>query len=789
MSSYNISDCIPEIGYIGAVDINSSLFGTTMYSVFYDADISNLGNVLMFEYQLIEGNVTAPNPGNVTFGFVSIENATNTGISNQWTVAIPANAIYNDVKNLKISLRVYVGVTGSAEVAVTKWSNQLDVHNPPVKPVILNALYDAPSKDKDDLFIFLQDNNVYDDNINFVVAYYYQDASGVTVWDVSSPTEAVSVLRDSNNLLMIQVPEFGTVSTVDTYSKVYVAVYAVYTFKDNSNNNYYTVSDVSETFVAQPTTLFNKPVIYDIGYSVYTDNLQKMTVKWNAPAISSIPVYEVDKYRVFCKINNESDWTFLDEVSGTQFQYVHDVSDESCNTTINFRVQAVSIYGTISPPSDPKSKKIYKRSQAPQDLVITNTAYTHATSNSDENVVMDINFKNPLDNDTGCGDPDEYVIYVNSEEVGRIDYDKNKSQYVFSYSGEQTQTGNVSVTLTTKDTNSNEYISGFSAESPYIATDLILKPVEYQVYTNKITQIMKLLWNKQDKLGWTVMYEAQYKLNDGLWIQFGNTSENSIEFNTAGFGDEDLLYFRIKCFLTNSGTVYSFYSNIESQFIFRFAQAPLAKVVWSSSNNNNTKMDMNLQIENPSDTGNGDVEHIRYEILKANGDLILSKIIEYNKSLSYYTEYPDDMSYNRTGFVTVVIVTRNKNNSSQLLDGISYTASYTTEALPILDNVNVNEAKTILTFKIFSYTDLSKFGAFIYNNSSGENVVVKWATVSNVTDTLVSTKLTLANDSRQYTVTMNSRAVGLNVFPTKFVVVASNTNGVGHASYKVPNVM
>ena len=39
----------PTLNYIGAVDITTSEFGSTMYSVLYDNQIVTLGNVLMFE--------------------------------------------------------------------------------------------------------------------------------------------------------------------------------------------------------------------------------------------------------------------------------------------------------------------------------------------------------------------------------------------------------------------------------------------------------------------------------------------------------------------------------------------------------------------------------------------------------------------------------------------------------------------------------------------------------------------------------------------------------------------
>jgi hypothetical protein len=729
MSSYNISDCKPEIGYIGAVDINCSQFGSTMYSVYYDPSISNLGNVLMFEYKLIKENVTVPEPDNFTLGFVSIENAVNGGISNQWTVAIPAlNDSYNPDINVKIAIRVYVGVTGSAEVGVTQWSNQLDVHNPPQQPFISRSLYDAPSENKDDLYVFLQDNNVYDNSINFVVAYYYQDASGITVWDVSSPTEPIPISDPSNNELMIHVPEFGKVSIDPSYSKVYAAVYAVYTFKDASGNNYYTVSEVSNTSMALSTTLFNKPVITGINYAVYSgsattpsNNSQIMTVNWTAPENSTIPVYTVDHYKVYSNIGDideEADWQYLSDVPKTQLHYDYNAINMSCNTTIHFRVNAISTYGTISPPSDNtllSHINKFKYSTAPQNLEIT--LENLIINDEDETTKINLSFKFNNPESIGCGgDPKYFNVYVNGKVESTIVYNpNNNADYIVTFNDSDFPiTGSVIVRLVIRDTNSTAEKEGDVAEVFYAASELLLNPIEYLVYSDKDTQTMKLLWNEQTKNDWFAnRYEVYKSVNDSSFSLIHTTTGISYDYPVVESCNSKIEFY-VVCYLTKDSETKVITSNTEQKSVFKYSQAPRNLITANSNAKySNGIVTMDIVFSKPLNVGCGMADNF---LIKINN--VVAGYVNYNiASDDYIYKYSGET--NQWGEITVCLQTFDT-NSNQLMDGFPVSIPYFASALS-LNKVN---------YQIYNEPFTSQIMSLSWNDNISQLVDCPWGLVS-----------------------------------------------------------
>jgi hypothetical protein len=687
----------PVLNYLGAVDINCSQYGTTMYSVFYDSSISTLGNVLMFEYKYIQENVLVPNSTNVTFGFVSIENATNAGISNQWTIAIPAeNYEYNPAISLKIAVRVYVGRELTSQVSVTEWSNELDVHNPPEEPVIQYAFYDEPSVDNDDLFVFLQDNPSYDSSINFVVAYYYQDLSGNTVWDVSTPlsySKIDAIDNSANKLIMVRVSEFGTVSTDPSYDVVYTAVYAVYTFEDISGNKYYTVSHVSNTYNAEPTDKFNRPTITGVDYAVYgvepspVPGSQTMTVKWDPPQASIIPIYNVNYYNVYYSVNNDSSWIFLQQVAANlDLESDLNVLAYPCGTTIYFKVEAVSEFGTISPPSlntpySQLNKFVY--AAAPTNLTVV-------TSNlvEDNKVDMSISFKNPLD--TGCGEPLFFDVYVNGARQttdNQIPYvDSSANVYSWSIANASfNQSGIVAVRLVTQDTNPAAPLltvypnrNGAAVSKSYIATNLELEPVDYNVYVDPNSQDMVLSWNSQSHANWSADYTV-YKQIGSNTQQIYSGSGTSYTYDASSNPCNTTLTFYVVCNLTNTDSnIKTVTSNNESINMFRYALAPQNLQVITSVQDSSGNVDMTIQFKNPSNNGCGNP--LYYNVYVNNVLQTVPYIIPYvDSSTNVYTWTFTDESFTQTGTVTVALVTADTNpgyNATDDREGASTSTPY-----------------------------------------------------------------------------------------------------------------
>jgi hypothetical protein len=241
----------PILGYVSAIDVTDSGNGSSQYNIFFDSSITTSGNLLMFEYKLQPANVTNPTPDQITLAFVNTENSSQmAGISNQWRISVPAIPTtlpifdYDPTIPMEIRVRVYYGVLGTPDINVTDWSNALNVHNPPNQPEITFALYNTPSvAEQDDLYIVLEtDAKINYDEVKFIVAYYYQDASNNTVWTVSDLLTATTVIYNSISSKLLTMVDFGNVS--DGSNAVYAAVYAVFpfTYTDTSGtNNYYSI--------------------------------------------------------------------------------------------------------------------------------------------------------------------------------------------------------------------------------------------------------------------------------------------------------------------------------------------------------------------------------------------------------------------------------------------------------------------------------------------------------------------------------------------------------------------
>jgi hypothetical protein len=679
----------PTLKYIGSVDITSALFGSTMYLVSYSNTLVNSGNVLMFEYKLVQENILIPSPETITLGFVSIENAAHTGINNQWNISLPASDdVYDANIATKISVRIYIGLSDSSEIGVTEWSEQLEVHNPPSEPAIFKSFYDTPSVDNDDLFIFLHADSKIDYGvIRFVAAFYYQDLSGnQTKWDVSEPISATLVNTPGtyNGKYMVHVPEFGKVSTLPQQNVVYVAVYAVYEFFNALGDRYFSVSHVSNTFKALQASENAAPTVTGIDYSVYNSphNTQDMTINWIAPDNSGIPTFYVDYYRLYKSVDNIN-WTLVDgNIPDNQYSHIVDVSSYQCGTTMNFKVEAVSTYGTVSPSSpytDNSHLNIFKYATAPQNLVITNTVYDPVSNL----VTMDINFDTPVDN--GCGTPTQFVIVVQGTSgdpvINNVTYDgRSNVPYVYNFSSSNvTKYGSVEVYLLTTDTNPSVpggsiFLdkNGASISTPYIANHFVLDPVNYQVYVEPVgSQDMNLSWNQQADGPWLLAengYKVLYQVNsvtEGEWVDYQTTEILTNVFNATAEDVDDCgstINFYAEATLVNGGVTYVAKSNIESINVFKYASAPQNLIIRNTAYNpvsNLVTMDINFNT--PVDNGCGVPTRFVIVVQGTSGDPVINNVTYDGRNNVPYVYNFSSSNVTQYGSVKVYLLTTDTN--------------------------------------------------------------------------------------------------------------------------------
>jgi hypothetical protein len=581
----------PILSYVAAIDVLSSAYGSTMYNIFFDSDIVTNGNLLMFEYKLQSSTDTDPVPGNITLGFINIENSSQIGISNQWRISVPAS---NDdyISEDQVQVRIYYGVLNSIDITVTEWSNLLDVHNPPATPDVPFALYNTPSlSNLDDLFIVLTPNTEIDYSVvKFIVAYYYQDLSNNTVWEVSDLIEATNTTYDGDSAKLLEIIDFGSVSQQQD-SSVYVAVYAVYPFQYNSSN-YYSVSGISNTFSARPTDQFDAPDIDTINYQVYdTDTRdQNMIITWDAPLVDIMPIYRVQSYTLEYTTTDPSAgpvWTVI-SAGLTNLSYMLDVSNISTfpivGTTVYYRVKAIDVNGTISPYSDTKSKNIYYYSTAPTELTISEISV-----NSNNSIDMTVNFQNPTN--IGSGDPSTayFTVIINGQTQNPINYNST-SDYNISYTNLNiNSSGTVQVYLNTQNTNPDPdgLLPGASVSTEYVASVLELSAPVYNIYNSAKSQSMSLVWTDVTVTGWAVYYEVQLRLNNNNYINVGDTNDSNFSY-TIPSGEQtcgNTFVFQVIATLTKTNQpTYTITSNpSDSLYMFKYAEAPLVTVNWASA--------------------------------------------------------------------------------------------------------------------------------------------------------------------------------------------------------------
>jgi hypothetical protein len=233
-------------------------------------------------------------------------------------------------------------------------------------------------------------------------------------------------------------------------------------------------------------------------------------------------------------------------------------------------VAAISTNGTFSADSIIATKNIFYYSDAPENL-------TFVGSDASDNMI--ITFDNPQD--MGSGTPNRFVI---TADVGimNVDYDPSGNYSVAFPTAGIAFYGTIEVLLETRDTNSNNYLAGATASTPYLLVDLNMSDVDYDIYVNN-TQNMYLEWAFENLslngTNWSISgYDLQWRktnnLNVGNWTSFisGATITDAC-FNalTNGTGTcGDFFEFRvITTFIHTSPSTFLLVGPVVSQNFFR----------------------------------------------------------------------------------------------------------------------------------------------------------------------------------------------------------------------------
>jgi hypothetical protein len=820
----------PTLSYVSSQDVSIAPSGTTNYTILFDASNVTSGNVIMFEYKIQTKGSPIPSLNNTSFGFVAVENAIQAGIANQYMISVPADSQTEDgVPVDTIQVRVYYGSNSSSDVVVSDWSNELDVHLPPVTPVIFTptnfdgAFYD-PSQNL--LFVVLEASaNTYDyDNIEFIVCFFYQDITGTTVWKVSDPTSAQPTLFGPSPFWLIEVPLEGVVSTDPAYKKVYVSIHAVYDWVNDASLNFHSVSYMSNEVIAVESSEDNTPDITDVSYNVYNTNPlavpgdQTMTVSWIPPGNSLIPFFAVDHYELYYALDGSSGYTlYADDISSNILEYTVNVGANSpylppglnlqCGQSIVFRVDAVDVNGDDNSSLPSASTNIFKYSEAVTDLEITN-----ATWDQSLNLVgFTVNFQgvssDPSANpNKGCGIGLQYVVEINGiveTTSSSLNYVSDLS-YSIVYSGLSiSQVGDVKVYLQTQNTNAypSTAMDGLSSTVPYIANIVELDPVDYQVYANdgnNEDQKMVLTWSDPTLSDWSIVqHDVQYSTNGGTnWTTAATLPGTTFDYT---FDASDIavsvtnISFRVLATMenVNGSTQYVIESNIESQFTFKYAEDVVEPTInWVIGNTSFTTMDVYVTFKNPLIIGvNNGLSYFTVTVTDASFLDVSSQNIPYNPSASLYDVYFNDISYNATGsvrFQPFVVDT----NGRGLITSVNYEQDpgYVTSRVPFFRNIVVDVSGDEVTGEILTFDPLKTTGVTIspsLDPSSGflatpKSYGIPSSGTATITPGLTITRTRLLpSQEYKYLFTMTlSVYFGGNV-PPGFVMNAANNAGIG----------
>jgi hypothetical protein len=710
---------------------------------------------------------------------------------------------------------------------VTPWSNELDVYNPPVQPVIYTdassagAYYDPSGADT--LYVLLNpdaSNNPYDYNVmKFVVCYFFQDASGATVWSVSDPLGTTTSTFGTQTFRLITVPNIGTVSTTSPYNKVYVSIHAVYDWVDSSNN-YYAVSYMSNEVVAVEASSDAQPDITAVDYNVYTSTLavpgdQTMTVTWTAPGNSVLPFYAVAYYNLYYSTDSGTTFTLYDgSLNSMTLDYTVDVGTTGsnplnldCGDSIEFRVDAVTVNGAVEQSNISSSTNIFKYSEAVTNLQAIFTSYDPSS------IDMTVTFNGVSDAGTpnkGCGAGQQYVVLINgvvySATAGSLAYVSGAS-YSILYTGlPVTQTGTVEVYLETNNTNASPAspLAGLSATAPYIANDVVLSPVVYEVYSyGNLDQDMVLTWTDPTVSPWSVVdYNVQYSIDGSTWNDAsGGTGLNttSYTFDATSFAiSVTLLQFRVLANMTTGSVNYTITSNVESKNTFQYSLAPATALLnWAVADPSATTMDINVTFTNPTFEGvNNGLQYFNVTVYDSSTvpQVIASVDVSYNTAPVYdtlsgiYTVNFNDITYSFTGTVVIAPYVTDTNGAGDItFDAFGYksTLSYNTDSIPIFLNIVSNGSTTptsydaTITGNIVTHDVLKPFGCANYIDGSGNPAVITITDLGGGVPGVTLTYIIQSNGEYYYTFSINVYTFFTpGTVPSSIILNVANNAGV-----------
>ncbi len=481
----------PTLSPIGSVDTSSSNFGVVMFNMLVDTVLVTSNNIIQFEYQISDDTTEIQAPGSYVSGFIPLENAVTTqGIANQFTIAVPAtDNDYDPTTALAVKIRVYYGATSvsspNAVISVTDWSNRVIIHNPPEQPTIEHAYLvrsdiEPYSYYQDYLYVQLNGTNTpyidgYDNNVEFVVTYYYSDTDSVTRWLVTNIGINDWSLQTIGTAELIVFDPIGLPSDVDWTSNMYVAVFAVYPYTvtvGSTTTNCYAVSTISDTVTATEAGFLPAELnpITNADYSAYTQSStstqQSIDLSWQAQDSSLIPNYAVDSYVVYVSTGSERT-AISPSLSGDVYSYTYTFDNDTyaCGTTLTFTVDTIFSSGQAL-TSNPESINIFKRSQAVTSFTVDWAVYVG-------NQLVDFAMSWVPPSDSGCGEEQYFEIIINDGEPITVTWDSSSPyiEYINNYSAGPI--GSVVCTPYTKDTNSTEMIAGYAtAPQNYQATSL-----------------------------------------------------------------------------------------------------------------------------------------------------------------------------------------------------------------------------------------------------------------------------------------------------------------------------
>jgi hypothetical protein len=732
----------PILSYVASSDnADASTDGSLRYNIFFDESLCTLGTVIMFEYMVKSHDIVIPTNTNTTYGFVSSDATISTGIQNQYVLVVPAGEqTLSGLSTEYIQFRVYVGQKSSNDIVVTDWSNRLDVHYPPETPDFTDAVaYYVPVNDNvtNDLYVFFEPLvNMYDyDQIQFIVCYYFQDENDNTVWGVSDPKFATDATIGNKTFKTVMVETIGRIH--DTHNVVYVSMHAVYHWSELSNK-FYSVSYVSSQLIAVASSSDSTPDITQVTYNVYnTPSYQTMTIDWTAPGNSGISIYAVDHYNLYYQLNNAGSFIQYNTVpipSDTLTWTVDLNSLEppmSCGTSVVYRVDAITVeYEAVEPSPDSASTNYFAYSGAVNGLAVSNTLYSDGFGS------LTVNFNAPTN--TGCGTPTNYVVLINGEPYnpssGSLAYDEGAPKTIgFAELDVLPLTGSIEVYLQTTDTNSpNEQLNGASSTKPYILNNVVLSPVEYNVYNTPSAQTMSLSWTAPSLTnGWTLSgYELVASANEEPFAVIATPASNTYLYTVPSnyLIPKFQLQFEVNATVSNANAPYVMTSNVVSKNTFSYSEAVNGLTV-SNTLYSNGFGSFTVAFSAPTNTGCG--APTNYVVL-INGQAYSpsSGSLAYNAGAPKTLEFTDLDALPLTGSIEVYLQTTDTNSPNAQQNGASSTKPY------ILNNM-------VLSF--------GTYGVYAYGNDN-QQMSMNWTAPSVANGwTVTKYQVSVSNDGEIFT--------------------------------------